>query len=1051
MARVFILDAMALAYRAYYAFIRRPLLNSRGENTSALFGFANSALKIRADEKPEYWALAWDGPGPTFRHELYPDYKATRKPMPEDLLSQIPAIEDLAHALGLPIIEIPGVEADDVMATLARRGERDGIEVVLVTGDKDLLQLVTDRVRVLSPVSREDYAWFGREEVHEKWGVAPEQIRDVLALMGDSTDNVPGVPGVGPKTAKELINRFGSLDALYERLGEVPRESLRLKLAANRDKAMLSRELVTVKTELDIPVEWEEIRCAPVRREPLLAFARHHELVRLERVAHQLGVPEAEAGPPVPARSAERRGTAAEMRGTGVKLKGEPDPGPPPAGAAPEARRRGASHAVAAPAESAASAAPTESAESAASAAPTESVAPAAPAASAESAGSAAPAASAAAAPEPPSASGSPAAAAAPLPAAGDPTRYAGRMHPAPPAPARQGTLDLWEAPESAREARPYEGGDLAASLEARIHAVRARALHGLSVLPVLDGEDPRIAKLAGLALAATDGTACYVPIAHEDGPCFTLERIRDWLAPALGDRSIPKVGHDLKAAAHALARHGLPLAGAVFDLHLGSFVCDPERRHDLQALARDVLGIALPPLAPEAQRGRPRLGPSAASVADAAPRAAQHAATLPALAEALRAQLAAREQTALYERIEHPLIEVLVDMERAGIRVDLDVLSEMAAASAAEIGKLEATLFELAGEPVNLNSGAQLAHVMFETLGLKAGRRTKTGFSTDQAVLEQLAGEHAFPARLLEWRALTKLKSTYLDALPQAVDPADGRVHTTYHQAGAATGRLSSSHPNLQNIPMRTPQGRAIRRAFTAAPGSQLVGADYSQIELRVMAHLSEDPELIAAFESGEDVHANTARRIFGVTSGDLDPQLRARAKVVNFGVMYGMGARSLSQQMGIGLAEAREFISHYFGVYARVREYLDGTVVEARRRGYVQTLLGRRRYLPELEGVSGARRAMAERVAINTPIQGSAADLMKLAMIRVHGALKRMGGSARLLLQVHDELVLECPAADAEAISDLVRSEMEGCFPLRVPLEVLVGRGPTWFDVHA
>jgi DNA polymerase-1 len=1006
---------MALAYRAYYAFIRRPLVNSKGENTSALFGFGNSALKIRMEEKPDYWALAWDGPGPTFRHEAYPEYKATRKPMPDDLLHQIPALEDLAHALGLPVIEIAGVEADDVMATLARRGEREGHEVVLVTGDKDLLQLVTDRVRVLSPVSREDYAWFGTEEVREKWGVEPGQIRDVLALMGDSTDNIPGVPGVGPKTAKELIVEFGSIDSLYERLGEVKRESLRLKLAANRDKTMLSRELVTVRTDLDLPVTWEQIRCAPVRREPLIEFARRHELVRLERVAHQIGVGEDEAGAPVPARSAEQRLASEEKRArraaasaAETEASAERDaarPAPPSERTAPWSKPPAA--AVSAVAGKVPLSAPREPAGPEARASATErSTAPPARAA----------------------------------------TEFAGRMHPAPPLPVRQGTLDLWDAPDAARLA----GGDLTDDLEERIHAVRARALHGLSILPVMAG-DARTAALAGIALAANDGTACYVPLAHDEGPCIPIARVREWLAPVLDDASVPKIGHDLKILAHVFAHHGLPLSGASFDLHLGSFVCDPERRHDLRALAADVLAIDLPQLAPETPRGKPRLGPSAVAVADAAPRAAEHAAAFPALAEALRAQLEAREQMSLYERIEHPLIDVLAGMERTGILLDLTVLSEMAASTAGEIATLEETLYELAGERINLNSGPQLARVMFETLGFKSGRRTKTGFSTDQAVLEELAAEHAFPARLLEYRALTKLKSTYLDTLPLAIDAADGRVHTTYHQTGAATGRLSSSGPNLQNIPMRTPQGRAIRRAFVAAPGHVLIGADYSQIELRVMAHLSEDPQLIAAFESGEDVHASTARRIFGVETGDLDPQLRGRAKVVNFGVMYGMGARSLSQQMGISLSEAREFIAHYFRVYARVREYLDGTVEEARARGYVQTLLGRRRYLPDLEGAGGARRAMAERVAINTPIQGSAADLMKLAMIRVAEALKRHGGSARLLLQVHDELVIEAPAAEADAIADVVRTEMEGCFPLRVRLEVSLGRGPTWFDVHA
>jgi DNA polymerase-1 len=403
-----------------------------------------------------------------------------------------------------------------------------------------------------------------------------------------------------------------------------------------------------------------------------------------------------------------------------------------------------------------------------------------------------------------------------------------------------------------------------------------------------------------------------------------------------------------------------------------------------------------------------------------------------------------------LYARIEHPLIRVLLEMERSGIALDRGVLAEMSGRAGEDIARLEAALYVLADERINLNSGPQVARVLFEKLQLKTGRRTKTGFSTDQGVLEELAAEHAFPKLLLEYRALAKLKSTYLDALPAVAEAADGRVHTTFHQAVAATGRLSSSDPNLQNIPFRTPQGRAIRRAFVAPAGALLVGGDYSQIELRVMAHLSQDPALIEAFESGADVHASTARRIFGVPDGELDPALRARAKIVNFGVMYGMGARSLARQMGIGLAEAEDFIRHYFGVYARVREFLDGTVEEGRARGWVQTLMGRRRYLPDLASPHGGLRSLAERAAINTPIQGSAADLMKLAMIRLDAALKRQRPSARLLLQVHDELLLECPAADAEAVAALTRDELQGCFPLRVPLEVSVGIGPTWFDVH-
>ena len=976
MPRLFILDAMGLAYRAYYAFIGRPLVNSKGENTSAIYGFANTALKIRREEKPDFWALAWDGPGPTHRHERFPAYKATRKPMPADLLAQIPAIEDLAQTLGVAVLEVPGAEADDVMATLARRGEREGHEVVLVTSDKDMLQLVTDRVRLLSPVGKgEDYVYVDPAAVREKWGVAPEQVRDVLALMGDSTDNIPGVPGIGRKTAAELIARFGSLDELYRRLAEVEREALREKLAAHHEQALLSRELVTVGTDCELPYPWEDLRCGPIRREPLVALARRFELVRLEKLAGELGVGEADAGSAAPSRGPERRLTA---EAPGVKLDDRR--------AGDEAPRL-------------------------------ETWAPAPPA-----------------------------------PAAARPVAAA--------LAAAQGSLDLWTRGEGHAEIGLDQWAE-------RVHEVRSRAIHGVALFPVIAGDDARTARLVGLALAARDGSTCYLPLAHDLGPNFTGAQAREWLSPMLLDPTVPKVGEDLKRDAHALALARLPLEGMAFDLHVGSFLCDPEREHSVAALARDTLGLNLPPLEPApaarasppaagdagasgvGRLGRPRPGLSTLSPEAVAGWAEPIAGVLFPIADHLRAQLEAREQWALYEKLEHPLIPVLLDMERAGVEVDRAVLGEMAGRAGREIAQLEEELYALAGQRFNLNSGPQLGRVLFEKLKLKTGRRTKTGFSTDQAVLEELAQSHPLPARLLEYRALSKLKSTYLDALPLVVDPRDGRVHTTFNQAGAATGRLSSSNPNLQNIPMRSPQGREIRRAFVAPEGRVLVGADYSQIELRVMAHLSGDPNLIEAFRSGEDVHASTARKVFGVT-GELDPALRARAKVVNFGVMYGMGPRSLSQQMGIGLTEAQEFIRGYFRVYARVRAFLDATLEEARRRGYVETLFGRRRYLPGLASTNGAERSFAERAAINMPIQGSAADIMKLAMIRVHAALKQGIPSARLLLQVHDELLIECQTDEADAVSEQVRSEMEGGFDLRVPLEVSVGRGATWFDVH-
>jgi len=992
--RLIVLDALAIAYRAYYAFIRRPLVNSRGENTSALFGFGNTALKIRLEQSPDYWALAWDGPGPTFRHERFPDYKATRKPMPADLLLQMAPLEELAQALGLPLIEIPGVEADDVMGTLARRAERDGYEAVLVTGDKDMLQLVTDRVRLLTPAVRgDDYQYVDRDAVHRAWGVAPEQTRDVLALMGDTSDNVPGVPGVGEKTAVELIAQFGTIDALYERIAEVKRDALRQRLLAHREQALLSRELVTIRTDLDLALSWDDLRLAPIRREGLLALARRYELARLERVALASGTPEAEAGRPVAGRDVARRGTAAETLAPGVKLQGEPSVTP----AAPVGARE-----------------------------------PATPLAEPEASNPVGP----------PGAAGN--AAPGRLEAPSFPReaiRTTLRRRPLQP------TLDLWSA--SGAESALGSSSLMVTPEEVaeRIHEVRARALHGLALVPIAGGGDPRRAHLAGLALGARDGTACYVPIGHATGPNVPPARLREWLAPALADREVPKFGEDLKNAAHLLEQKDLALGGLSVDVHLASFLCDPSRRHDLKALAQDFLGESL---GLESPRDRGKAGPEALPVEHVAPAAERMAAALFPLGQALRDQLEARAQWGLYETLELPLVAVLFDMERTGIRVDPPALRAMGAELGERIAALEGELRTLAGEEINWDSGPQVARVLFETLKLKPGGKTQGGaLSTRADVLEELAESHPFPARLLEYRTLSKLKSTYLDALPEAVDPRDGRVHTTFEQTGAATGRLSSSNPNLQNIPMRTAQGREIRRAFVAAPGASLVGADYSQIELRVMAHLAEDPRLIEAFHGGEDVHASTARQIFGI-DGPVDPVLRARAKIVNFGIMYGMGARSLSQQMGIGLAEAREFIAHYFRVYGRVRSYLDGTLEEARRRGYVETLLGRRRYLPGLASMRGAERSFAERAAINTPIQGSAADLVKLAMIRVHHALKQHWPSARLLLQVHDELLFECPSGEADGVSETVRAEMEGCFALRVPLTVSVGRGRTWFDVH-
>ncbi len=954
MARLVVFDALGLVYRAYYAFISRPLMNSKGENTSAIFGMAHLIGRFRRELSPDRWAMAWDGPGPTFRHEMYGEYKAHRPPMPDDLHAQLAPVEEMAQLLGLPVIEKPGMEADDVMATLAAMGAAAGDEVILITGDKDMLQVVQGPVTVLAPQSRGDeYLRMDADAVRAKWTVGPEHIRDVLALMGDSSDNIPGVPGVGEKTATELMRTFGSLDALYARLEEVTKPALKKKLVEHRDKAFLSRDLATVRHDLDLGLTLEALAVAPIRREALLAFAKRWEIRRLEQLAASEGVADAEAGAPVAARERARRGSAAEQRED------------PPAGARFESGRL----------------------------TPRASTLPAAL------------------------------------------------------APASQG--DLFGGGDTVEGGGAGEGGPppLEPFIE-RLHAVRARSTHGLAIEPVWEGDAPRHGRLVGLALAARDGTAAYLPLAHTTGPNATLEQARTWLGAALADANCRKVAQDLKSLTHLLAAHRLGLAGGQADLHLMSFLCDPERSHGLEALARDVLGVELEPVAPAAARGKARPSPAERSAVEAARLAERRAAALWPIAEALTAQLEARELTPLYRDLEHPLIAVLGAMEHAGIALDAAVLTHMSGELERDAQALEQRLHAIAGEAINLHSGPQLAHVLFDVLKLPPSKKTKTGYSTDAEVLEGLSGQHEFPRLLLEWRGLSKLRSTYVDALPATADPVDGRVHTTFEQTGAATGRLASYDPNLQNIPIRTPQGRAIRRAFVAAPGCVLVGADYSQIELRVMAHLSGDPQLTEAFVSGEDVHASTARRIFQVT-GEVPAELRSRAKVVNFGVMYGMGPRSLAQQMGIELADAKAFIAGYFGVYAGVRQYLDRTLEEARERGFVQTLLGRRRYLPQLRG-GGMERSIAERAAINTPIQGSAADLVKLAMLRVHAALTRRGTGARMLLQVHDELLLECPQAEAAAIAALVRTEMEGCYPLAVPLTVSVGQGASWFDAH-
>jgi DNA polymerase-1 len=952
--RLFLLDGLALAYRGHFAFARRPLLNSRGEQTSALFAFANTVRKLAEDEAPDYWALAWDSDEPTLRALSYAEYKATRKPMPEELVAQLEPLRALAAAIGLPLVEAPGYEADDVMATLTTRARADDLEVVLVTNDKDLQQLVAPGVRVLAPRGRGDEdVWYDEAAVEARWGVPPARLPDVLALMGDASDNVPGVPGIGEKTAAQLIARFGGLDALYERLDEVERASIREALRTHRETAYFSLGLVTVHRDLDLGVTWEQLVARPPHAEHLRDFGARWEIRRLLSWADELGrAALATAGPSPPSR---------------------PRPAEP---ANPVAEAAAAWNVAAVPAS---------------------------------------------------------------------PRQRAGRT-----AAGEQSTLFLEFEQNRLPEAYgpPVRIVDTEMGLEALARAL-AGAPRGFAVDTETTSEVPMRAQLVGIGVTTGERPA-YVPIRHREGRNVPLEAVTRHLGPLLADPSRPKLGQNLKYDALVLAREGLPLDGIAFDTLLASYLLDPEGAHGLDHLSRVHLGVTKIPTSALIGSGRAARRMDEVAIELVAAYCGEDVHCTWLLAERFAPELARRDAESLFREVELPLVPVLVDMERQGVRIDREFLGRMSEELAREMSRLEGLIHAAAGGSFNVNSGPQLATLLFQKLGLPSSRQTKTGLSTGADVLEELAVEHEVPRLVLQYRQVAKLKSTYVDAIPALLHPETGRVHTEFHQTVTATGRLSSSNPGLQNIPMRTALGREIRKGFVAPPGWTLVGADYSQIELRLMAHLSRDAALVEAFQSGGDVHARTAQRIFGLGQQAPSPEERGRAKVVNFGIMYGMGARALSLQLGMPLGQASEFIKDYFRAHAGVRRFLDDVLQQARERGYVSTLLGRRRYLPQLTSPSPRARAQAERAAINTPLQGSAADLVKVAMIRIHDALRREGLAARMVLQVHDELLLESPAGEVERVSEILRHEMTNAVALTVPLEISLGVGDRWFDVH-
>ena len=881
--RLFLIDGNSQMYRAYHAI--RGLTGPDGRSTNAVYGFITMLRKLVSEQDPELIAAAFDLKGPTFRHQLAADYKANRRPMPEDLVEQVPQVHDACAALGVPIVTREGFEADDVIGSLAARAVAAGLDVAIVTGDKDFFQLVDDRVRVFNP--RDDGTWFDEAAVQEKFGVRPDQVVDVLALMGDASDNVKGVPGIGEKSARALVTEFGTLDRLLEQAAGLPKKKLRTALTEHAGDAHRSRELVRIR--VDVPVDADATRYRYQGADRERCFALFSEL--------------------------------------GFK------------------------------------------------------------------------------------------------------------------------SLLNEFAPTAATVRTDYRTVTTVAELETLAAALSDAGRCGLHVLTVAG--TPSRDGLVGLAFSIGPRAARYVPLAGRGldlSGNLDAETVFATLRPVLEDPEVRTVGHDLKRTMRWLAEQGVRLQGLELDTMLASYLLDATRTAPtLETVALEHTGYQV--ATAEAVRGKGAKAPDFDRLPPETVLAyACERADLPLqAADPLTEALARENLLTLYRELEHPLIPVLDNIERAGVRVATGALAEQSRTMQALLESLQARIFALAGEEFNVNSPRQLSVILFEKLALPTRKKTgKTrAASTSVEVLEELALQHELPRLVLEWRTIQKLKGTYVEALPQLARPDTGRVHTSFNQAVAATGRLSSSDPNLQNIPIRTPLGREIRRAFVAREGCVLISADYSQIELRVLAHLSEDAALIEAFVRGDDIHDRTAHRVFGTDSG-LDPhELRRRAKIINYALLYGKTAFTLARDIGVTSTLAQAFIDAYFAGYPDVKGFLHTVIEQARESGEVRTLFGRRRLVPELRSRNAQIRAAAERATVNMPIQGTAADILKRAMVTLSGELPP---SSPMILTVHDELVLEAPRDEADAAAALVRDTMSGAADLRVPLTVDVGIGENW-----
>jgi DNA polymerase-1 len=883
---LFIIDGNSYIYRAYYAI--RNLSTSTGFPTNAIFGFANMLLKVVREKEPDLLAVAFDPKGPTRRHVEYRDYKAHRPPMPKDLVPQVPVIHRLVEAFRIPVFVLDGQEADDVIATIALQGIKAGLDIVIVTGDKDILQLVGPHVSVYDSLKERTYS---PREVEERFGVPPERVVEIMGLMGDAADNIPGVPGIGEKTAQALIKEYGTIENTLARAPEIKRPKLRQSLLEHGDLARLSRELAVLRTDVPLTLDLDALSCREPDPSVLLALFREFELTSLIR------------------------------------------------------------HVM--------------------------------------------------------------------------------------PEPAATGTYSTVLTEK-----------DLARLLE------ELSRTKEISVDTETTSLDPMRAELVGISFSVTPGSAFYLPLGHT-GPQapaqLPLRRTLDALRPFLENPSLPKIGQNLKYDILVLRHAGIEVRGASFDTMIASYLLNPSRSsHGLDALALEHLNYRTLTYAEVTGTGKKQKPFSEVDVETATRYSGEDADIALRLKEVLAPRLVEQEVDRLFQDVEMPLMGVLADMEYVGVKIDAGFLRAMSKRLEKDIDAIQATIYEIAGEEFNINSPKQLAEVLFTKLQLPPVKRTKTGYSTDVDVLEELSHTHPLPAEVLRYRSLAKLRSTYVDALPAMIDQKTGRLHTSLNQTVTATGRLSSSEPNLQNIPIRTEVGREIRKAFIAERGCRLLSADYSQIELRVLAHLSGDPSLIQTFLEDLDIHTRTASEILGLPPEEITPEMRRKAKAVNFGIIYGISAFGLAQDIGVSNAEAKRYIDGYFARYPKVREFIDRTISQARDSGLVTTLLGRRRYIPELTSGNAAVRGFGERTAVNTPIQGTAADLIKLAMINIHRQLDARKLLTKMILQVHDELIFEVPEDEIDQIKVLVKKEMEGVLELSVPIRVDMGIGMNWDEAH-